>query len=138
MQLKKPSHPSRGVPTAISCLATLLKEPMVRSSFVQADGVKLLIPLISPASTQQSIQVSFFLFWMARKCQFFSNKNWSILVVPSCKLGVLEVKIIFNNPKITASLCYSFCMKLVSVFGFCHTMNLRLSTWLLQEPCLAS
>ncbi|KAL4595679.1 hypothetical protein ACB098_12G091400 [Castanea mollissima] len=56
-QLKKPSHPSRGVPTAISCLATLLKEPMVRSSFVQADGVKLLVPLISPASTQQSIQL---------------------------------------------------------------------------------
>ncbi|KAL6504021.1 hypothetical protein OROGR_025944 [Orobanche gracilis] len=56
-QLKNPSHPSRGVPTAINCLATLLKEPMVRSSFVQADGVKLLIPLISQASTQQSIQL---------------------------------------------------------------------------------
>ncbi|KAI3470381.1 hypothetical protein Pfo_027044 [Paulownia fortunei] len=56
-QLKKPSHPSRGIPTAINCLATLLKEPVVRSSFVQADGVKLLIPLISPASTQQSIQL---------------------------------------------------------------------------------
>lgn len=58
MQLKKPFHPTRGVPTAINCLATLLKEPVVRSSFVQADGVKLLVPLISPASTQQSIQVS--------------------------------------------------------------------------------
>ncbi|WCJ27770.1 V-type proton ATPase subunit H [Euphorbia peplus] len=56
-QLKKPSHPSRGVPTAISCLSTLLKEPVVRSSFVKADGVKLLIPLITPASTQQSIQL---------------------------------------------------------------------------------
>ncbi|KAK9087878.1 hypothetical protein Syun_030272 [Stephania yunnanensis] len=56
-QLKKPSHPSRGVPTAISCLATLLREPLVRSSFVKADGVKLLVPLISPASTQQSIQL---------------------------------------------------------------------------------
>ncbi|KAF5940531.1 hypothetical protein HYC85_021698 [Camellia sinensis] len=56
-QLKNPSHPSRGIPTAINCLATLLKEPMARSSFVQADGVKLLIPLISPASTQQSIQL---------------------------------------------------------------------------------
>ncbi|CAL5422064.1 unnamed protein product [Camellia sinensis] len=55
--LKNPSHPSRGIPTAINCLATLLKEPMARSSFVQADGVKLLIPLISPASTQQSIQL---------------------------------------------------------------------------------
>lgn len=56
-QLKKPSHPSRGIPTAINCLSTLLKEPVVRSSFVQADGVKLLIPLISPASTQQSMQL---------------------------------------------------------------------------------
>ncbi|KAF6163704.1 hypothetical protein GIB67_036164 [Kingdonia uniflora] len=56
-QLKNPSHPTRGIPTAISCLATLLKEPSVRSSFVKKDGVKLLIPLISPASTQQSIQL---------------------------------------------------------------------------------
>lgn len=56
-QLKKPSHPSRGIPTAVNCLATLLKEPLVRSSFVQADGVKLLVPLISPASTQQSMQL---------------------------------------------------------------------------------
>jgi V-type H+-transporting ATPase subunit H len=56
-QLKKPSHPSRAIPTSINCLATLLKEPMVRSLFVQADGVKLLIPLISPASTQQSMQL---------------------------------------------------------------------------------
>lgn len=57
VQLKKPSHPLRGIPSAINCLAALLREPVVRSSFVQADGVKLLVPLISPASTQQSIQL---------------------------------------------------------------------------------
>ncbi|XP_047327094.1 V-type proton ATPase subunit H [Impatiens glandulifera] len=56
-QLRSPSHPTRGISTSINALATLLKEPTVRSSFVQADGVKLLIPLISPASTQQSIQL---------------------------------------------------------------------------------
>lgn len=56
-QLKKPSHPSRGIPIAINSLATLLREPVVRSSFVQVDGVKLLVPLISPASTQQSMQL---------------------------------------------------------------------------------
>ncbi|XP_022983770.1 V-type proton ATPase subunit H-like [Cucurbita maxima] len=56
-QLKNPSHPSRAVSTSINCLSTLLKEPKARSSFVQADGVKLLIPLISPASTQQSTQL---------------------------------------------------------------------------------
>ncbi|MFS8005216.1 putative ATPase, V1 complex, subunit H, armadillo-like helical [Helianthus anomalus] len=57
IQLKKPSHPNRSIPVSINCLAALLKEPVVRSSFVQADGVKLLVPLISPASTQQSIQL---------------------------------------------------------------------------------
>ncbi|KAF8098408.1 hypothetical protein N665_0268s0076 [Sinapis alba] len=56
-QLRQPSHPTRGAPIAISCLSSLLKEPVVRSSFVQADGVKLLVPLISPASTQQSMQL---------------------------------------------------------------------------------
>lgn len=56
-QLKNPSHPSRAIPTAINSLATLLRESRVRSLFVTADGVKLLIPLISPASTQQSIQL---------------------------------------------------------------------------------
>ncbi|KAG0490233.1 hypothetical protein HPP92_007096 [Vanilla planifolia] len=56
-QLKKPSHPTRAIPTAINCLSILLREPCVRASFVQADGVKLLMPLISPASTQQSIQL---------------------------------------------------------------------------------
>lgn len=55
--MKNPSHPTRSVPTTINCLSTLLRESSVRASFVQADGVKLLIPLISPASTQQSIQV---------------------------------------------------------------------------------
>ncbi|XP_068665727.1 V-type proton ATPase subunit H-like [Aristolochia californica] len=56
-QLRKPSHPTCGVPTAVNSLATLLREPFVRSSFVQAEGVKLLVPLISPASALQSIQL---------------------------------------------------------------------------------
>uniref|UniRef100_A0A164STY2 V-type proton ATPase subunit H n=1 Tax=Daucus carota subsp. sativus TaxID=79200 RepID=A0A164STY2_DAUCS len=56
-QLKQPSHASCNIHTAISCLSKLLKEPYVRSAFVQADGVKLLVPLISPASTQQSMQL---------------------------------------------------------------------------------
>lgn len=58
LQLKNPSHPYRAVPTAINCLAILLRESSVRASFVQTDSVKLLVPLISPASTQQSIQVT--------------------------------------------------------------------------------
>jgi len=56
-QLRRPSHPSRGIPTAVSSLATLLREPLVRSLFVKADGMKLLTPLISPASAQQYVQL---------------------------------------------------------------------------------
>ncbi|XP_042444451.1 probable V-type proton ATPase subunit H isoform X1 [Zingiber officinale] len=56
-QLNNPSHPACSLPLAINCLTNLLREPSVRTSFVQADGIKLLIPLISSASTQQSIQL---------------------------------------------------------------------------------
>jgi hypothetical protein len=57
LQLRNPTHPSCSIPTSIHCLSTSLREPYVRTLFVQADGIKLLIPLISPAATQQSIQV---------------------------------------------------------------------------------
>lgn len=56
-QLRQPSHPTRGVPTAVSSLATLLREPYARKLFVSADGVKVLSPLIVPASSQQHIQL---------------------------------------------------------------------------------
>ncbi|XP_073135875.1 V-type proton ATPase subunit H-like [Henckelia pumila] len=58
-QLKNQSHAGRSIPVAINCLSTLLKEPTMRSSFVQADGVKLLIPLISPASVLNNPSSSF-------------------------------------------------------------------------------
>ena len=88
-QLRSPSHPSRGIPTAVNCLATLLKEPLVRSSFVQADGVKLLIPLINPVSNQttpiassqsnqqQSMQVIFSLFFSEITTLFYQQIMFS-------------------------------------------------------------
>nr|CAD1821672.1 unnamed protein product [Ananas comosus var. bracteatus] len=57
MLLEESFSPGSSVPTAINSLATLLRECSVRASFVAADGIKLLVPLISPASTQQSIQL---------------------------------------------------------------------------------
>ncbi|XP_074578829.1 putative V-type proton ATPase subunit H [Curcuma longa] len=56
-ELKYSSHPTCSIPLAVTCLANLLREPSMRVSFVQADGVKLLIPLISPTLNQQSIQL---------------------------------------------------------------------------------
>jgi V-type H+-transporting ATPase subunit H len=56
-QLRTPSHPTRGIPMAVSSLATLLRLPKVRAMFVRADGIRLLAPLITPAVTQQHIQL---------------------------------------------------------------------------------
>jgi V-type H+-transporting ATPase subunit H len=56
-QLRTPSHPTRGIPMAVSSLATLLRLSKVRAMFVRADGIRLLAPLITPAVTQQHIQV---------------------------------------------------------------------------------
>ncbi|KAL2612343.1 hypothetical protein R1flu_024035 [Riccia fluitans] len=56
-QLKNPSHPSRAIPTAVSSLATLFREYKVRALFVEARGVRSLVPLISPASKQEHIQL---------------------------------------------------------------------------------
>eukprot|EP00850_Spirogloea_muscicola_P005334 SM000024S07796 [mRNA] locus=s24:490867:493516:- [translate_table: standard] len=56
-QLKQPAHAARAIPTAVSALTTLLREVPVRAMFVSADGVKLLAPLLSPASSQQYMQL---------------------------------------------------------------------------------
>jgi hypothetical protein len=34
VQLRSPSHPTRGIPTAVSSLATLLRIPKVRAMFI--------------------------------------------------------------------------------------------------------
>uniref|UniRef100_A0A0D6QWH8 V-type proton ATPase subunit H n=1 Tax=Araucaria cunninghamii TaxID=56994 RepID=A0A0D6QWH8_ARACU len=70
-QLRRPAHPSRGIPTAVSSLATLLREPVVRMLFVKADGIKLLTPLISPASGQQYVQLLYetcLCIWLLSYC----------------------------------------------------------------------
>ncbi|KAG0626251.1 hypothetical protein M758_2G114600 [Ceratodon purpureus] len=56
-QMRSPAHPTRGIPTAVSSLATLLRITKVRAIFIKADGTKLLAPLLTPASNQQYIQL---------------------------------------------------------------------------------
>lgn len=89
LQLRNPTHPNCSVPTAMHCLATLLREQYVRALFVQADGVKLLIPLISPASTQQSIQV------FVESCN--NNQSWTFLS-PNCYILFLDIGYIYQFP----------------------------------------
>jgi len=61
-QLRSPTHPTRGIPTAVSSLATVLRYPKVRSMFIAADGTKLLVKFIPPGADhpytkQQYIQL---------------------------------------------------------------------------------
>jgi V-type H+-transporting ATPase subunit H len=56
-ELRHPDHETRATPTAVSSLATLLRERKVRSLFVQTGGIEPLADLISPAPNQQYIQV---------------------------------------------------------------------------------
>lgn len=160
-QLKNPSHPGLGIPVAVNCLAALLKEPLVRSSFVQAEGVKLLTPLISPASTQQSIQVNlsysglrncwflntgvglFLVLAVADSLTFgnFPSFSWNLLVLELIN-EVLELQFYWAHIIWTRKFCnwqficcYSFFMKHVSVFGCYLTMSRQLSTWQLLELC---
>ncbi|XP_060974737.1 V-type proton ATPase subunit H-like [Cannabis sativa] len=69
LQQKKPlpSNLSRSSPTAISCLTTLLKEPVVKAFFVHSNGVRLLVPFINPPFIQPSIQLVYetcFCVWL--------------------------------------------------------------------------
>ena len=47
---RRPSHPARSVPVAVTCLAKLLREPAARALFTRASGVSLLAPLLKGVS----------------------------------------------------------------------------------------
>ncbi|KAH7294862.1 hypothetical protein KP509_27G022400 [Ceratopteris richardii] len=70
-QLKRPSHPTRGIASAVNSLAMLLRESHVRKLFVSRDGVQLITPLITPASSQQYIQ----LLYEATLCMWLLSFN---------------------------------------------------------------
>lgn len=59
-QLRHPSHPTRAVPTAVHCLAVLLREGPVRAMFCRSPGaMAMLIPLVGmpPTGAQLNIQL---------------------------------------------------------------------------------
>lgn len=56
-QLRRPSNPTKGIPTATSALAALLQERGARQLFLRAGGVMLLAPLLKTANTPTSSQL---------------------------------------------------------------------------------
>jgi len=59
LQLRRPAHPVRAIPTAVHCLSVLLREPSVRALFFRSGGVALVSPLVGipPAGGQLNIQL---------------------------------------------------------------------------------
>uniref|UniRef100_A0A803NVG6 Uncharacterized protein n=1 Tax=Cannabis sativa TaxID=3483 RepID=A0A803NVG6_CANSA len=99
LQLKKPlpSNLSRSSPTAISCLATLLKEPVVKAFFVHSNGVRLLVPFINPPFIQPSIQFikhhidgRFILLCVGLCCASVFVGSWFLMASSSSMVNDLE------------------------------------------------
>lgn len=58
-QLRRPSNPTKAVPTAISALAVLLRDKPTRALFTQAGGVALLAPLLRSCTGPTSSQLAY-------------------------------------------------------------------------------
>lgn len=58
-QLRRPSNPTKSVPTAISALAVLLRDKSTRALFTTAGGVQLLAPLLRSCTGPTSSQLAY-------------------------------------------------------------------------------
>lgn len=58
-QLRRPSNPTKAVPTSISALAVLLRDKPTRALFTQAGGVALLAPLLRSCTGPTSSQLAY-------------------------------------------------------------------------------
>jgi V-type H+-transporting ATPase subunit H len=58
-QLRRPSNPTKSVPTAISALAVLLRDKATRRLFTSAGGVGLLAPLLRSCTGPTSSQLAY-------------------------------------------------------------------------------
>lgn len=56
-QLRRPSNPTKSVPTAVSALAVLLREKGARTLFTRSGGVQLLSPLLRSCNSPTNSQI---------------------------------------------------------------------------------
>ncbi|CAM6120518.1 unnamed protein product [Calypogeia fissa] len=136
-QLKHPSHPTRGIASAISSLATILRENKVRELLLKCGGVKLLADLISPASTHQYVQLLYeaiLCMWLLTYYDPVFEAMTEAQVVPrlvevvkvSTKEKVTRVALLSLRNLVTKGLFVSELVKL----GFLKIIqNTRLQPW---------
>lgn len=67
-QLRRPSHPTRAIPTAVHCLAVMLRESPVRGVVFRAGGTVLLTPLVKMPT--QGAQLDIQLLYEATLCMW--------------------------------------------------------------------
>eukprot|EP00898_Chlorokybus_atmophyticus_P008002 jgi/Chlat1/8202/Chrsp76S07633 len=56
-QLRHPSDPNRAVATAVSGLSLLLQEPSARIVFIHNGGLTLLVPILKPSNSPNTVQI---------------------------------------------------------------------------------
>jgi len=92
-QLRRPSHPTRGIPTAMHCLAVLLREGPVRTMFCRSPGaMQLLIPLVGMPSP--GVQLNIQLLYETVVCVWelsFYRPAVDTLAVESVVAGLVDI-----------------------------------------------
>ncbi len=89
-QLRRPSNPSKSIPTAISALAALLREKGCRTMFQRAGGIQLVAPLLrscnSPSNSQILYEIAMCLWQMS-----FTRPAAELMATAGVVKGLVEV-----------------------------------------------
>ncbi len=89
-QLRRPSNPSKSIPTAISALSALLREKGCRTMFQRAGGVPLVAPLLrscnSPSNSQILYEICMCLWQMS-----FNRNSAEVMASAGVVKGLVEV-----------------------------------------------
>jgi hypothetical protein len=89
-QLRRPSNPSKSIPTAISALAALLREKGARTMFQRAGGIQLVAPLVrscnSPSNSQILYEIAMCLWQMS-----FTRGAAELMATAGVVKGLVEV-----------------------------------------------
>ncbi|GMH37353.1 hypothetical protein BSKO_05226 [Bryopsis sp. KO-2023] len=84
-QLRRPTNATKSIPTAVFCLASLLRERGVRKLFHRAGGISLLAPILRSGVQAQSLNIQ--LLYEATLCV------WLLSYMPDCAKAIKDCAI---------------------------------------------
>eukprot|EP00878_Enallax_costatus_P027898 GHUV01030086.1.p1 GENE.GHUV01030086.1~~GHUV01030086.1.p1 ORF type:complete len:450 (+),score=138.79 GHUV01030086.1:518-1867(+) len=98
-QLRRPSNPTKAVPTAISALAVLLRDKPTRALFTQAGGVQLMGPLLRSCTGPTSSQLAYETCLCAWQLSFHKSALQALAASGAVK-GLVDVLKVAQKEKV--------------------------------------